>query len=133
LIDTGVLISAFVFGGNPQKAVAKAFRKAAVYVSPILLAEYRSVPARMERDGKIDHAQFKALITGIAAVIAKAKIIYPAKNLVICRDPSDNMLIECCEAARADFLITGDKDLLELTSIPFHLQIVSPRQYIAAK
>ncbi|NIQ06223.1 MAG: toxin-antitoxin system toxin component, PIN family protein, partial [Candidatus Korarchaeota archaeon] len=30
-------------------------------------------------------------------------------------DPKDDMLLECCAAAEADLLITGDKDLLDLT------------------
>ena len=32
----------------------------------------------------------------------------------LCRDPADDMLLECAERAHADLLITGDKDLLAL-------------------
>lgn len=32
----------------------------------------------------------------------------------ICRDPKDDFLLELSRASRADYLITGDKDLLEL-------------------
>ena len=45
------------------------------------------------------------------------------------------MLLECCVAANADFLITGDKDLLEIdkTSLKteiLKLRIVSPRAFL---
>ncbi len=33
-----------------------------------------------------------------------------------CRDPDDQMFIELAHAGRADFLVTGDKDLLALAA-----------------
>lgn len=38
-------------------------------------------------------------------------------ELEICRDPKDNFLLELATAAKADFLITGDSDLLLLKNI----------------
>jgi uncharacterized protein len=35
----------------------------------------------------------------------------------ICRDPKDNYLVSLAIDSKADFLITGDKDLLELNKI----------------
>jgi predicted nucleic acid-binding protein len=54
-----------------------------------------------------------------------AKVVEPKKKLALCRDPEDDMLLECCKAAHADILITGDKDLLNLDSIPFRLTIMN--------
>jgi predicted nucleic acid-binding protein len=62
--------------------------------------------------------------------VAKSKIVYPRKKLQICRDTADNILLECCLAAKADFLITGDKDLLEIRDLPFNLKILSPRKFV---
>lgn len=124
-----MLISAFGFGGTPSKAVQKAFAEADIYISPALLREYREVPLELFVKGKIDSIQFKALISGIAAFVAKAAIIYPKQKLSICRDPKDNIMLECCLEAEAHSLITGDKDLLELHHLPFNLKIITPRQY----
>src|SRR4030042_6637002 len=71
VIDTGVLISAFAFGGLPEKAVKKAFAEADVCISPALLKEYREVPLALERGGKITAFQLKALISGLASIVAK--------------------------------------------------------------
>lgn len=130
VVDTGVLISAFAFGGVPAKAVKKAFSEADLYISPSLLDEYRNVPLAMKKAGKIDDNQFRALIAGISASVSKIKIIYPDLKIDICRDKSDNMVIECCVAAKADFLITGDKDLLSIKDLPYNFKILSPREYI---
>ena len=35
-----------------------------------------------------------------------------------CRDPKDNFLLDLCVSGNADYLITGDDDLLALN--PFH-------------
>ena len=47
------------------------------------------------------------------------------------------MILECCLAAKADYLITGDKDLLEINpnSLKFvgleKLKILNPRDYLS--
>jgi len=41
---SSVLISAFAFGGIPEKAVKKAFQSAEIYLSSKLFKEYREVP-----------------------------------------------------------------------------------------
>lgn len=130
VIDTGVLISAFVFGGIPMHAVKKAFKDSLIFISPRLLREYRDVPRALIAEGKINDDQFKALISGIAAFVSKANIVKPGKKIEICRDGEDNMVLECCYAARAEYLITGDKDLLSIKLLPFNLKIVSPRTFI---
>jgi predicted nucleic acid-binding protein len=40
------------------------------------------------------------------------------------------MVLECCLAARAKFLITGDRDLLDLENLPFSLEILTPKEYL---
>jgi predicted nucleic acid-binding protein len=74
-----------------------------------------------------------ALISGIAAVVANAGMVHPKKRLRICRDPKDDMLLECCLTAKADLLVTGDMDLLSISDLPFAVGIVTPADYLAKK
>ena len=129
-MDTGVLVSAFAFGGIPERAVKKAFAEAELFVSPDLLKEYRDVPLALEGEGKLTHGQLKALISGLAAFVTRAILVNPQRKLSICRDKEDNMLLESCLEARASFLISGDKDLLELRDFPFDLRVLTPRQFL---
>jgi len=107
----------------------KAFTETDLYVSPALLKEYRDVPLTLEAERKIEPLQLKALISGIASVVARAKVVHPQKRITICRDIEDNLLLECCVEAKANFLITGDKDLLEIENLPFDLEILTPRKF----
>ncbi len=130
VIDTGVLISAFAFGGVPARAVSKAFRDSTIYVSQPLLIEYRSVPVAIYQSGKISHDQYQALIAGIAAFVAKSIPVVAPQLIHLCRDPKDDMVLDCCRAAQADLLISGDKDLLSMSQLPFPLRIVTAKEFL---
>ena len=125
-----MLVSAFIFGGTPERAVKKAFAEADSYISSDLLKEYREVPLELEAEGKISHPQLETLIAGIASFVANAKLVFPFKRLNLCRDAEDNMVLECCLEARAVFLPTGDKDHLDIKNLPFSLKILSPKEYL---
>ena len=135
MVDTGVLVSAFAFGGVPREVLSHAIRTADVYVSPLLLEEYRDVPGELLTEEKVTPLQWQALIAGVASFVTKAKVVFPRKTVTVCRDAEDNMVLECCLTARANVLVTGDKDLLELGSDILRqvglgkLLIVSPRVY----
>jgi putative PIN family toxin of toxin-antitoxin system len=124
------LVSAFVFGGIPEKSVKKAFAETDLYVSPALLKEYRDVPLALEAEGKLTSLRLKALISGLAAFVTRTIIVHPRLKISICRDPADNMLLECCFESKADILISGDRDLLDIKVLPFHLKILTPKKFL---
>jgi putative PIN family toxin of toxin-antitoxin system len=62
-------------------------------------------------------------------------ILVPKERAAICRDPKDDAYLHLCSAAKADFLVTGDKDLLavdpgSVVVLPDALKIVTPRQFL---
>lgn len=132
-------MSAFVFGGVPRDAVRRVMRTAVDYVSEDLLAEYRAVPLHLLDAGKITDVQWRALVAGMAAFVADARLVVPKRRVRLCRDPADDMVLECCVAAGADYLVTGDRDLLSLSRGARRpdglgrLRIVTPRSYLAAE
>jgi uncharacterized protein len=137
IIDTGVVVSGFVFGGIPKEALLQVFKKADVWVSPDILNEYREVSLELEEVGKISREQLRVLVAGIAALFVNAEIIYPERVVSVCRDAEDNILLDACLAAKADYLITGDRDLLDLDSNYLRsvglkkLKILNPRDFIS--
>jgi len=40
------------------------------------------------------------------------------------------MILECCLEAKAVFLLTGDKDLLDIKKLPFDLNILTPLEFL---
>lgn len=59
----------------------------------------------------------------------------PAKRYTESRDPDDNIFLSTARAGRADFLITNDRDLLDLPDVfqrtlPFI--ILTPQAFLTA-
>ena len=64
------------------------------------------------------------------AEIAAARLVVPPPYPAIGRDPKDDYLIAHAIAARADYLVTGDKDLLVLGAVG-GITILSPAACVA--
>jgi len=80
----------------------------------------------------------RALLSGIASFVVNTQVVVPKKRLSICRDAKDNIILECCLASDADWLITGDKDLLEIDETILKndcpkLKIVTPASFLKYK
>lgn len=58
-----------------------------------------------------------------------AEMVEIRETIVVCRDPKDDKLLELAVSGNADFLVTGDKDLLVLN--PFRgVEIITPREFL---
>jgi putative PIN family toxin of toxin-antitoxin system len=134
-----VLVSAFAFGGAPGRAIGAVLGEAQPFVTEELLEEYRDVAPRLFADGKIGQEQLESLVSGIAAFASAARLVRARHQVGICRDPEDDMVLDCCRAARAAVLITGDDDLLELAPLVSRvsglrrLRILRPRAYLEGR
>ena len=83
-----------------------------IYVSDELLAGLRSVAFRPKFQGKID---FQSVLNLFELINAKCKIIEGYKDAESAiRDIKDLYLFSMAESIPADYLVTGDDDLLVL-------------------
>ncbi|MBI5873893.1 MAG: putative toxin-antitoxin system toxin component, PIN family [Candidatus Omnitrophica bacterium] len=56
-------------------------------------------------------------------------LVTPSKKIVLCRDAKDNIVLEAALEAKADLIVTGDKDLLCLN--PFqNIRIITPKEFV---
>jgi len=105
-LDTNVLVSgALKPKGLERTALVFALTPpASLFVSQDILAEYAEVLSRPElRIPAEERQQFMELVSNHGRVVA------PQRKLQVCRDPDANIFLECAEAARTDYLITGNK------------------------
>lgn len=54
----------------------------------------------------------------VALINLKAEFISIGQHFSDCRDEKDNFLLDLCYSGKADYLVTGDQDLIELN--PFY-------------
>lgn len=123
VIDTNVLISGILWGGRPG-SVIKQYRenKFIVLISPFILAEL----ANFLEEYQIEKKQREIIINEFKT---KSIRVIPPKKVTICRDKKDNQVLDLCLAGEADFLITGDKDLLFLKKFG-DTKILKPKEFL---
>ncbi len=126
VLDTNVVVSAALKPDGLQRTVflLAITKPARLYVSAPILAEYQSVLARRElRIRKGLRRQFLQLIEN------RAHLISPKQRLSVTNDPDDNMFLECADAARADYLVTGNQRHFP----PFwkSTKVITSREFIA--
>ena len=106
VIDTNVVVSAALKPGGLQRTVVLLAMTKPVrwYVSGTIMAEYALVLARPEL--KIRRSSRQQLLQLIKN---RARVVVPSTIPQITSDPSDNIFVECADAARADYLVTGNQ------------------------
>lgn len=106
VVDTNVIVSAALKPeGLERAALLIAITKPArLYVSRSILEEYEEVLARRElRIRKGLRQQLLQLIMN------RSRFARPRKTVNVTRDPDDNRFLEGADAARADYLVTGNR------------------------
>lgn len=127
VIDTNVFVSGLLKSDNPPSNVVDLFieEKINLIISEEVFSEYIKVLLRPELKVKKDN-----IIRLISIFILKAEIIKVKTKLdIIERDPSDNKFLECALDGKVDYIITGDKHLLELKKYK-KIKIVDPKTFI---
>lgn len=125
VLDPNVLISAVLSPtGGPAALVARWLAgEFELVVSEALLAELRralAYPKLRKRVSEEDAVAFLDLL-GRTATMAEDPSRSPRRS----RDPGDDYLLALAEASAA-VLVTGDRDLLDLTDVP----VLSPAAFL---
>lgn len=117
VIDTNILISAALVPQSPPDKLIRLWEKDifTLLTSREQLEEIRDVAQRKEFQ---KYSIFSDRATEIIAYLergAQMIVPIPVEDLPLrCRDPKDDFLLACSLSGNAEYLVTGDKDLLEL-------------------
>jgi putative PIN family toxin of toxin-antitoxin system len=104
-VDTNIVVSAALKPDGLQRTVLllAITKPARLYVSNVILTEYRDVLSRPELQIRKGPRQQLFDLLG-----KRSHLIDAVRTVQITYDPEDNMFIECADAARADYLVTGN-------------------------
>jgi uncharacterized protein len=106
VLDTNIVVSAALKPEGLQRTVLllAITKPASLYISDAILAEYQEVLARPELQIR------KGLRQQLLQLIrSHAHRVIPLQSLEVTGDPEDNKFLECADAARADYLVTGNQ------------------------
>ena len=125
VIDTNVVVSAALKPDGLERVVflVAITKPARWYVSRPILQEYSDVLTRPElKIRKGPRVQFLQLIRN------RSHVVVPSVRLQVTHDPADNMFVECADAARADYLVTGNRK--HFPGFWKNTKIITPREFL---
>ncbi len=125
VVDTNQFLSGFIYHGMLKTVFDLILdNKLTLYVSPALKAEVLEKLQYFEVDQQAQNEVMHFMeIRGI--------VIEPSVKVTVCRDPEDNFVLELAEEAQADYLITRDKDLLDLPKQAWkNTKIIKPEDFL---
>ena len=115
VLDTSTIVSAFFWEGNEAELFREIEQgKAELYITNEILKEVEEVIKKPKfnevmRKVNLTPDQIMQKIVSLSHLV-----IAPKLNIKVCRDEKDNKFLECAESAKANYLISGDEDLLSL-------------------
>lgn len=126
VLDTNVFVSGVFFGGPPGR-ILEAWRdgEVEVVISHEILEEYVRVGEKLS-------AQFPGTDLGLALELVAAWATLVASQPLpepVCRDADDDKFLACALAASVQYIVSGDRDLLEIS--PYEgITILRPRAFV---
>jgi len=128
VLDTNVIVSAVLLAGSvPRQAFDKALDEGTILISVPVLLELAEVLSRQKLDRYVlEEERMRFLI----ALLKEAELVEITEAITDCRDAKDNKFLELAVSGRADFIVSGDADLLALA--PFRgIPLLTPREFLS--
>lgn len=126
VLDTNILVSSIFWSGASYKILKLITRsKIESYTSISILNELKQV-----LKSKIKYNLPEAKVQEIVELTKlHSFLVYPKRQTSIAKDPKDNKFIECAIETKADYIISGDKHLLDLKKHK-NIWIVTPSKFL---
>lgn len=130
VLDTNVLVSGLLFGGTPGELVM--FWKSG-RIRPLMTREMVGEFLRVLAYPKFELSEEEIHYLLYVEVLPYAEMIDARPGpVLIAGDPSDDMFLHCASAARARYVISGDRHLLNLKTYR-RIKILSPAEFLSSK
>lgn len=128
VLDSNVILSAALFkNSSPRQAFDRAMTTGQIMMSTATLAELQEIFNRPKFDRYLSKSLRTDFLNNLIAVIETVEII---QSFSVCRDPKDDKFLELAVNGNADYIVTGDRDLLVLN--PFqNIAILSVSKFLA--
>jgi len=127
VFDTNVLMAAFLTEGICSGLLIRARKHAFnLVLCDDIIREFEGILIKKFRFTSTDVSEISAIVSEAASEILHK--LDPIPN--VCRDPNDDTIIACAIDAAADYIVTGDEDLLILKHYS-DIVIINPRNFEA--
>jgi putative PIN family toxin of toxin-antitoxin system len=126
VLDSNVFISSFFWRGNPRRVFNRVTDGLdELYISDGILEEILDVMTRPKFNADVEAIrEYISTIEGFATGIITNNV-----SESVSRDKDDDKVLQCALLGDADYIVTGDGDLLVLEEYQ-SIKIVTPKAYL---
>jgi uncharacterized protein len=125
VLDTNVLVAAYLTEGLCYKLLLRARRKEYdLILSTDIIAEFEEVLLRKFSLSPSELSEVRNLLT--EATVEVFQEVGPIEP--VSKDPDDDRILACARASSAEYLVTGDEDLLVIKQY-LGTRILAPRDF----
>ena len=127
VFDANVIVSTFLFKTSPPRlALETAKNQGIIILSETVIDELSNVLSRPKFDRYLARLIRQELLE---TLVAASLLVKPSESVNECRDAKDNKYLELAISGHAEYLITGDEDLLVLN--PFrNIKIITVLEFL---
>jgi len=131
VVDVNILVRALIKPGGTVGPVMQRLRDGAftLLYSEAILEELLDVLSRPRIRAKYQ-LEDDDIETVLLLILLRGESVAPSRRITACRDPLDDKFLEVAVAGRADVVVSGDQDLLVLSSYE-GIPIVTPASFLA--
>jgi len=125
VFDTNVLIAALLTEGLCSGLLIRARKhNFDLVLCDNIIRKFKGILTKKFKVSSSDISEITSII-----IEASSEILHKTASAPrICRDPNDDMIIACALDADADYIVTGDEDLLILKRYK-NILIINPRHF----
>lgn len=115
VLDTNTILSAILSPSGVGAQILAFYRQEAfdLLLSQEILDEYLDVLTRPELQARHKRSD-QQIATFLGRLTRIAVLVSPASRIEIVRDKDDDKFVECAKSGHASYIVTRDKDLLDL-------------------
>ena len=117
VIDTGIFVSALIRPQGRTGAVLQALKEErfTLIYSTDILVEIIDVLGRDKFRVKY-HIRPEMVAALIDLIRLRGELVIPSQKVTACRDPKDDIFLEAALEGKAEYIVSGDLDLLDMKS-----------------
>ena len=116
ILDRVVFVRALInpHSGSGRLLFGDLVERYTIVLSPAIIEEILDVIFRPALRQRFPQMASPPHVQAILQILEDAEVVEPVMRLSVCRDPSDNKFLECAIEAGAEYVVTEDRDLLDI-------------------
>ena len=131
VLDTNIWLSGIFWQGNPYKIIKLSEqRKIEILITKEILEEIIYILNREEKFQKFIEDRKLSMENLIRAILSIANLIETKSKIIFIKeDPNDNKFLEAAIDGKAEYIISGDRHLLDITQFD-KIRIVKAKEFL---